>query len=496
MAHAAGLAPTAPAGTEETLSPAELLKSQIDELLADRTLVEASVGVHIVDLRDGQILYTRNADVPLNPASNMKLTTTAVALALLGPEHTFATRLYHGKDALRGATIQGDLYLRGTGDPSFITEDIYAMASDLAARGIQEVTGGIVVDNTAFDRDELPPGFDQKDELAPYRAPSGATSANFNTFVVRVQPGATVGATAIAIVNPPVPGITLINDVQTSRGRRNRQWADVEYEPGITVHLRGKIGIDANGGSYRYAVADPSRYAGEVMALVLGQRGIKVRRKTITVGPTPTDARVVVTHNSAALSVLIRSVNKLSNNFMAEQLLKVLDDGPGPATFQGGLGRLREGLVELGVDLDGAVLGNGSGLYDNNRLSPHQITTLLIAMSRDFRYASDFVGSLAVFGVDGTTRRRLHEGQARSWGRVKTGTLNDVSALSGYVGAPDREPIVFSMLFNELPSGPARGRRIQDSVAEVIAQYAVQTSGRVPDPSALPSPPPVEEQDP
>lgn len=463
----------APAAAPAVVFPATL-EGQIDAALAEPFLATAQVGVAVVDLASGETLYRRNEELPLNPASNVKLVTTAAALGLLGPAHRYSTRLYHERDGLEGSTVNGDVYLRGGGDPALVTEDLWSLAMDLRARGIHKITGGIVVDASRFDHDELPPGFDQKDELAAYRAPSGAASVNFNTFELRVRPGLAADAAAFAAISPPVPGLVLVNEAKTIAGQSDRLHVDVDVEKKFTkVTLRGSIGVEAGAQSYRYPVSDPSRYAGEVFAFVLKQNGIRLGRSKPKTGAVPNDAALLGVHHSEPLSVLIRSVNKHSNNFMAEQILKGLGAAGAPATFAGSLARVREFLGEIGVPATGLRLGNGSGLYDTNRISAGQFTTMLAAVHHDYRVSADYVASLAIMGVDGTTRTRLENSDARGFVRAKTGTLDGVYCLSGYAGAPNRAPIAFSILFNGLRKADAgSARAIHNRIVELLARHA------------------------
>lgn len=455
-------------------APALTLSTAIDELLTAEFLEEAKVGIDVVDLQTGRSLYSRGAELPLNPASNQKLVTTAAALLQLGPDHRYGTVLYSDEGTLRGPLIKGSVFLRGSGDPSLVTEDLMAIAAELRIRGIRRITGGVIVDATAFDRDEFPPGFDQKDEMASYRAPSGALSVNFNTFVIRAQPGAAVGSPAQAGIDPPVPSIELVNEATTAKGHAQKLFAEVVHDKGkVKVRLWGTIGLEATSGDYRYPVADPSRYAGEVMALALRRNGIKLGRSRIKHAEVPETAQALASHFSAPVSVLIRAVNKFSNNFMAEQILKTLALSEGPASFEAALRDVERTLGELGVPGETLRLTNGSGLYDTNRLTAKSLTTLLTAMVGDFRFSSDYLASLSIMGVDGTTRRRLDETPADGWVRVKTGTLDGISALSGIVGAPGRKPIVFSILFNDMKSWDKwRARKLQDAIVELLARHA------------------------
>jgi D-alanyl-D-alanine carboxypeptidase/D-alanyl-D-alanine-endopeptidase (penicillin-binding protein 4) len=333
----------------------------------------------------------------------------------------------------------------------------------------------VVVDATRFDKDGLPPGFDQKDEFASYRAPLGASSVNFNTYVVVVHPGDAAGSPAEVMVNPPVSSFQVVNKVTTAQGVRNRVAVSIDDDgPKTKITVSGSIGVDAARGSYRYPVKDPSRYAGEVFALALRQAGVRLGRSKVSSDELPNRVERFGVHRSPTLGVLIRSVNKLSNNFMAEQILRTLG-GDDAATAAASLERLREWTREIEIPQTGLSLGNGSGLYDNNRISAAQMTQMLARMYADFRYRADYLASFAVMGVDGTTRRRLDESPARRWIRAKTGTLDGVSALSGYAGAEGRAPIAFSILMNDLgrwETGAAR--RVQNEIAEMLALELVR----------------------
>jgi D-alanyl-D-alanine carboxypeptidase/D-alanyl-D-alanine-endopeptidase (penicillin-binding protein 4) len=465
--------PSAAAGPAADPAPAAAdLATQIDLLLQAKFLARARVGVLVVDMATGARLYEKNPDLGLNPASNIKLVTTAAALALLGPEHRYVTRVYAKKGALRGGTIDGDIYLRGGGDPSLVTADLYQLASDLRALGVTKVTGGLVIDNTAYDRDELPPQFDQKNELAAYRAPGGAMSVNFGTYVVLARPGLAEGDPPIVAVDPPVPSIKIKrNAATTAAGARNQlKLAIATGEDGtIEIAVDGAIGKDAAPAEYRYPVARPSEYAAEVFRLVLKQRGVSLGRPAVKFAPVPEDSQRLALVRSEPLSVLVRSVNKLSNNYVAEHILKSLDDHA-PATFAGGLARVRAWLGGLGLGLDGFVYKNGSGLYDANRISAAQLVQLLVAVHRDFRFGADFLASLPIAGVDGTLRSRMQEGRAARFVRAKTGTLDGVSTLSGYAGAVGRPPLAFAILFNDLDVfAAAQARDLQNQIAELLA---------------------------
>jgi D-alanyl-D-alanine carboxypeptidase/D-alanyl-D-alanine-endopeptidase (penicillin-binding protein 4) len=170
----------------------------------------------------------------------------------------------------------------------------------------------------------------------------------------------------------------------------------------------------------------------------------------------------------------VRDVNKTSNNFMAEQLLKTLgaETGGRPGTWQKGIDAVAAFLDKLGIARADYKMTNGSGLYDSNRFSAHHFITLLRAAYRDFRFSADYLGSLALAGADGTIGHRMAGGPAERYVRAKTGTLLGVSCLSGYAGAPGKAPLVFSILMNDVGDATtAKARRIQDQIAETLVAY-------------------------
>jgi D-alanyl-D-alanine carboxypeptidase/D-alanyl-D-alanine-endopeptidase (penicillin-binding protein 4) len=170
----------------------------------------------------------------------------------------------------------------------------------------------------------------------------------------------------------------------------------------------------------------------------------------------------------------VRDVNKRSNNFMAEQILKTLgaETGGRPGTWPKGIDAVAGFLEKLGIARTEYKMTNGSGLYDSNRFTASQLTTLLRATYKDFRFAADFVGSLGLAGADGTVGHRMEGGLAERYVRAKTGTLAGVSALAGYAGAPGKAPLAFAILMNDLTdAGSARARRAQDQIAEALVAY-------------------------
>jgi D-alanyl-D-alanine carboxypeptidase/D-alanyl-D-alanine-endopeptidase (penicillin-binding protein 4) len=462
---------SAPSGT-----PAEKLHwlaAQIDGALGDPSLAGAKIGIAVADVESGKTLYAKNDGERFNPASNVKLFTTASALALLGPEYRWKTVVY-ADGPLAGGELRGRLFLKGHGDPTLVIEDLWRLVTDLYAAGLRRVAGELAVDDTFFDDVRLGPGFDQKQEDLPFRAPNGALSLNYNAVSVRVLPGAGDGAPARVVIDPQTAYFTIVNEARTVAAGRTAITVESREVPDHTeILVRGRIRAGDGGQVQLKRVAHPDLYAAWAFRELCARRGIKISGGVVRAA-APATARALSAHYSQPLGVAVRDVNKHSNNFMAEQILKTLgaETGGRPGTWQKGVDAVAAFLEKLGIARADYRMTNGSGLYDSNRFTPAQLVTLLRTAAKDFRFAADFMGSLALAGADGTIGHRMEGSLAERFVRAKTGTLAGVSCLAGYAGAPGRAPIAFAIFMNNVSdSGTPGARRAQDQIAEALVAY-------------------------
>ena len=439
------------------------LKAAIDAVLDDPKLQGMKAGVHVIEVDSGKTLYARDADVPLNPASNMKLITAAAALDTLGPQHTFTTRLIATKRD--GDRITGDLVLRGDGEGFLLYKNFVAWASQLKRMGVRTIEGDLIVDGSAFGPGTTPPGFDQKQEDAAYRAEVGAVSVNFNSVIVRVSPGAP-GQPAVVRLDPPNSHVIIENTATTGDGKRARVAVKAEGAKNTTkIIVTGTIGAQASPALVKKRVDHPDAFAASVMAHALKDVGITLKGKAR--GGKGGDGETLIRHTSEPLSYLLLAMNKWSNNFMAEQVLRALGGKDGA---KAGLERSRAILKKAGVNMANQKLFNGSGLYTGNEVSARTFTTLLRYMTLKHPYGPELTSSLAIAGLDGTLRRRLRGATTRGNLRAKTGTLNQVIGLSGYVRDRRGKLLAFSIIFNDPPVPRAWiYRPQQDKIAQAIA---------------------------
>jgi len=341
---------------------------------------------------------------------------------------------------------------------------------------------GVGVDHPRFDRSsrviqisaslETCCEYDQKNDSTASRAPASAASLNGNVVAVTVVPGAAAGAPAHVVVDPPSPYFTIAGRVVTTTSGPHAPAVDTKEEPAHTrVNVAGRIRLGSDPRTTYRRVAQPSLFLGYTLKQVLERRGIAIG--AVKIGKSPAQGlRVLAAHDSAPLAVAVQDLNKRSNNFAAEQLLRTMgaEIGGRPGTWDKGLKAVDRYLNGIGIKTGSYQMQNGSGLYDSNRFSAEQIVTILRAASRDFRVSAEFLASLAVAGTDGTIAHRMGGTLAERYIRAKTGTLANVSCLSGFSGSPGHTPLVFSIIVNDVPSA-TEARRAQDRAAEILVAY-------------------------
>src|SRR5262249_6196491 len=382
----------------------------------------------------------------MNPASNVKLVTAAAGLARLGPEYRFDTEfLVEPGPTDRVRT----LWIRGKGDPSITTERLHAMASELAHLGLREI-GDLVLDDTWFDPERLAPGFEQEISDRAYTAPTGPLSlpATAAGLSLRAWPP---GGRAVAGPAPPPDSSEIVTRPAgpPSRARRASvasQWTGSAQR--ITV--RGTVPVSGEWAVWK-RIDNPPMYFGYTFKRILEMHGIRVRGKP-KLGVVPERARLLYVAQSETFDLVLKRMNKYSSSFVAEQLLKTLGaevKGP-PGSTANGVAVAEEFLErEVGIPRGSYIFRNGSGLNDTNRFTPRQLAQLLKVLWDRFPLAPEYLSSVGIAGKDGTLRYRFEGSEAVGRLRAKTGTLENVSALSGYVQSVGGERFAFSVIVND-----------------------------------------------
>lgn len=472
-------------GEPARVAPPQPLQEALAQLSADPIFSTATVSVQVVDARTGAQVYAWGEDKSLVPASTMKLLTAATALRSLGPAWTYTTPVMTSATIDEAGVLDGSLYIKGQGDPTMVTERMYRMVMDLRLHGVKEIRGDVVFDDGYFADTTLIPGWDNENDIEDgptYFAPLGALSVNYNIAAIVVRPAVTVGAVAHAEFEIPT-AVAVLENKLTTGSKTSRKWVKVERaldETGkiVTFTLTGNVPVESEVDTYYKTLADPlGNYMG-TFAAMLKQEGIRVRGKLVP-GTTPGDARVLFVERSESMLDILAEMNKHSNNFMAEQIARTIgaERAGLPGTTAKGTGVMAEYLGQLGIPASDYQLVNASGLSRNLTLKPSVLTKVLVDMWNNPSVGPEFLTTLSVGGRDGTLRSRFREEALAGRVRGKTGTLNGVHCLSGYVRSQDNHVYAFAFLVNDIDGALSRARRAHDRLVGALAG----TTGNVAD---------------
>jgi len=441
------------------------LRSRLDNALL-RLGPHATAAVRVVSLDSGEVLYDRNPDLSLNPASNMKLVTSAAALTLLGPEHRYTTRVLASGAPIRGV-LRGDLVLRGSGDPVLETPDLEKLADSLKAAGLRRVTGRLLADDFRYDDRRLGVGWNWGDEPFYYSAQISALTLNRNVAVVTLSPGEAVGD-PLRIAVAPVEGYLRVLSRAATSPRGGEPDLSVTRERARNdVVVVGSLPVGAASVRREVTMEEPALWAAEVFRRLLSERGVRVEGRTDR-AEAPPGAVELAAHTSRPLREIMPLFNKPSDNLIGELLLKELGVARrGQGTAAAGAEVIEGWLRESGIGAAGVRVADGSGLSRMDLLTARTVCALLLHADRQ-PWKDDFVASLPVAGVDGTLRNRFQGTAAARKVHAKTGTLRHVSALGGYATGPNGERRAFSILINGYP-GPGSAKRFEDLIGIALA---------------------------
>ncbi len=441
------------------------------DALAESVPGHGIAGISVVDLATGQSIYRRNDDKLLQPASNMKLFTSALALLRLGPDYRFTTQV------MREAS--GSLALVGSGDPSLSGREfpyrkdaplhpalqaIEDLADQVVASGIRRIDGDVIGDDRLYPWAPYPPNWTQDDVMRDYGAPVSALTVNDNTIGIAIRPGPHPGDMAVLTLDPALEYFAIDNRIVTvergsepkirlSRDAGSKQlllWGSI---PAGSVAIHESVAID-----------DPALYAASALYDALTRRGVAISGKAVarhrmaTDDYLPPSGTVVATRTSPPLIELLQMMDKVSQNLYAELMLREVGRfSRHTGTREAGMEEMGALLTEIGAPASEARIDDGSGLSRNAIVTPRQITRLL-AYLYGTKYRETWISLLPEGGEDGTLAHRLccvSEGRGI---RAKTGSLSRALALSGYADSTSRGRLAFSIIVNDFsaPSGEVR----------------------------------------
>jgi serine-type D-Ala-D-Ala carboxypeptidase/endopeptidase (penicillin-binding protein 4) len=443
------------------------LPPEIQYIIKAHRIPEETVSIVVKAVDEDAPRLVLNADTPRNPASAVKLVTTWTALDMLGPNHTWRTRVY-ALGPIEDGVLKGDLLIKGYGDPHLVIEEFWKLVGDIRRQGIRDIEGDLLIDDSRFEIDGDDPGAFDGEAYRLYNVLPSALLVNFKSFDFVFRPDAATNKLAIEAI-PDLPNLKITNHVKLvsgpCRGNAIHLLMDVA-DPTAADHVifSGRLPFACRNYKLSRSVMTPERYAYGTF-LMLWQQWGGTHQGGFGKGVAPAGARPLFTWRSRPLGEIIRPLNKWSNNVMTRLLLYTIGEtGSNPPIKRSdGVTALTAHLAKRGLDTTDLVIDNGSGLSRDTRVSAGFMVRLL-----DLAWHSptmpEYIASLSIPGKDGTMRRRFR-GRAES-GRMhlKTGRLDDVVAIAGYVHAKSGKTFIVCMLANHRNVHRGPGGELQEAV--------------------------------
>ncbi|WP_029268390.1 D-alanyl-D-alanine carboxypeptidase/D-alanyl-D-alanine endopeptidase [Virgibacillus alimentarius] len=451
------------------------LKQQVDQFIQqEKALQGAQIGISIRSADTGELQYEHQGDTRLKPASNLKLLTAAAALSVLGEKYRFSTEI-HTDGPMKNGMLDGNLYIKGKGDPTLIPSDLDKIAKDLKKRGIRSVKGNIIGDDTWYDAVRLSQDVTWRDEHFHYGSQISALTISpdkdydTGTVLVKVTPNEKGEKPSIQ-VEPETDYIQMMNQAQTV-STDEKENLKIEREHGKnSITVEGEIPAGSNVMKEWIAVWEPTNYVLDLLGQALKEHHITWSGETKP-GKTPKEAKAVLAYPSMPLEEILVPFMKLSNNGHGEMFVKemgkvVHDEG----SWKKGLDVLRNASDEIGINTDTSVIRDGSGISHVNMIPANEISKLLYEVQKKDWFDA-YVHALPVSGENGrmesgTLKKRLSKLNVRA----KTGTLGTVSSLSGYLEGKSGETVIFSIIVNNLLDEDD-GPEIEDKIVQFIHEH-------------------------
>jgi D-alanyl-D-alanine carboxypeptidase/D-alanyl-D-alanine-endopeptidase (penicillin-binding protein 4) len=460
LAAVALLGPAASAQDAATRRP---VPDPVSAALRSAAIPPAASAIVAMPLAPGGVPVEANESQPMNPASTMKLVTTYAALDLLGPAYSWRTEAF-AAGALRRDVLEGDLVIRGSGDPKLVIENLWLMVQRIRGYGIREIRGDVVLDRSAFEPVAHEPGDFDGERFRPYNAGPDALLLNFKAVSLGFVPDPETRTVRVVAI-PLLAGMKLPATVRAADGPCSdwRGKLQADFSDPMAPVFRGAYPLSCGEQQWHLSLLDHGRYFAAAFGALWSNAGGTWSGR-LREGTVPADARRIALNESAPLAEVIRDVNKFSNNVMARQIYLTLgtDGGRQSASPARAEAAIRGWLDSRGLAMPELVLENGSGLSRTERISAASLARLL-------RHAfvsplmPELMASLPLVGVDGTMRKR---NAAVGAAHVKTGLLADVRAVAGYVDAASGRRYVVVAIINH--ANARNGQAAHDALLQWV----------------------------
>jgi D-alanyl-D-alanine carboxypeptidase/D-alanyl-D-alanine-endopeptidase (penicillin-binding protein 4) len=430
-------------------APGTGVPPSVTQVISAQGLPQSAVSFAVIDQDSGRLVFSQNPDTPRSPASTVKVVTTFAALELLGPAYTWHTRASI-RGVLDQGVLDGDLILQGGGDPYMTLERWWSFAHALRNKGLKSIRGDIVIDNTAFSlAKEDPAAFDGRPNRA-YNVLPDALMVNFQSVEFTLMPNS--AAHRVDIVASPAPvNLSIDNRVRLAAGRCGGAAGRVDFEVASDrwdrVVFSGALSPACSERSITRVLLTPADYAYGTFVQLWRESGGEFSGK-LRIAAAPADAQPLIDYDSLTLAEIIRLTNKYSSNLMARHLFLSIgaDRAGAPATLEKSAAAIADWGRAHAIPRDGIAIDNGSGLSRSTHISVLQMAKVL-SVAYHSPYAPEFIASLPLAGVDGTLRSRMKSSPAGAV-RLKTGHIDGVSGVAGFVTVPSGKTYVLVSLIN------------------------------------------------
>ncbi len=439
----------------------------------EHVMPRAAVGVAVADANTGHILYEYNGFQAFNPASCAKLFSTSAALFGLGPDFRFKTQVLYDKSQLENGTLKGNLWLHFSGDPSLSLDKLKNLVSGIRAAGVNHISGNLELDNTTFESPWYGPGWGQDDLNWYFAAPITSIVLHDNAVGVNIVPNASLNKPAsLSLEEGPLkPYFQLNHQVNTVTYEESMKACEIILDVDSDNHIsfKGCWPSSQNSERLNVAIKNPELLAKTVLAHYLKEQNIQLDGN-IVIGKAPEKLSVLTSIESSPLKSLITTVLKDSNNVYAECITKALGRQLyHQGTFLAGSRAIKTILKkQADINFDQAVLVDGSGQSRYDLITPRQFVRLLYVMKNDKILSELFVNALPESGTDGTLKNRFQSSDLVHHIHAKTGTLQGVSTLSGYMTTKSGKPLIFSILLNHVVGDAKQSHDLQSQIAQIL----------------------------
>lgn len=457
-----------------TLAFATHIQPAIDRII-NQVDPQINMGIKIVDLDTGEVLYQRHADQLFIPASNMKLYSDAAALLALGPDYRFHTTLSTNAPVIDGGVLQGSLYLNMPGDPSFKEAHLNQLITQLSTWGVHRISGNVVLASEHQVVNPYAVGVVAKDLTYSYGAPLAPVMLDENRLTVTVNPAWQPGLPAVVEFTPKNAQMHLDNQIKTAAQSKGCG-ISLKMEGENHLIARGCVGMNQSAIQQRLAIRNPFRYAQDMMIYQLKQQGITLDGQVV-LGQAPASSFVIATHDSQPIRQLLADTLKPSDNLYADSLyLHAAAKIKGkPLNWSEAQPVIKQFLQQqTGISLKNSQLVDGSGLSRQDLLTAEQTVDLLRFLHDRFPLAYEYIAALPIAGQDGTLQRRLRKPNQQGFIRAKTGTMTGISSLSGYLYTANAHTLAFAIFINTRPGTKPNISGRYRSMVDYLCDYLLR----------------------